>query len=84
MEQWSKKPYFLDRTGVFYSPLESAATLGIMRAFRVYKPAPRVASFLEIEHYGNGWAKKLAARNAACEGQQAESRGLGSGRTPSA
>ena len=34
----------------FAGPLESAATLGIMRAFDVYKPARENASFLEIQH----------------------------------
>ena len=39
--------------------LESAATLGIMRAFRIYKPAPENASFLEIEHHGSAFIRQL-------------------------
>jgi hypothetical protein len=38
---------FFDRDTSFIGPLESAATLGIMRAFRIYKPAPEHAAFLE-------------------------------------
>jgi hypothetical protein len=40
MEHWLEQPYFLDRDASFVGPLESAATLGIMRTFRVFKPAP--------------------------------------------
>lgn len=55
MEHWAKQPYFLDRDTSFIGPLESAATLGIMKTFKVYKPAPVNASFLEIQHYGTGF-----------------------------
>lgn len=50
MQRWAGRPYFLDRDASFIGPLESAATLGIMKTFQVYKPAPANASFLEIEH----------------------------------
>ena len=53
MQHWAAQPYFLDGDTSFVGPLESAATLGIMRAFKIYKPAPENASFLEIEHYGS-------------------------------
>jgi hypothetical protein len=36
----------------FIGPLESGATLGVMRTFRIYKPSPECANFFEIEHYG--------------------------------
>jgi hypothetical protein len=55
MSAWAAKPYFLDRDTSFIGPLESAATLGMMRTFRVYKPAPENASFLEIQHSGTGF-----------------------------
>lgn len=64
LDRWTRKPYFLDRASKFYSPLESAATLGIMRTFRIYKPAPECASFFEIEHAGDAWTRKLDARAA--------------------
>ncbi len=53
MHHWSEQPHFLDRGASFIGPLESAATLGIMRAFKIYKPAPENANFLEIEHCGS-------------------------------
>lgn len=55
MEYWSSRPYFLDRDCSFVGPLESAATLGIMKTFRVYKPAPPHANFLEIQHFGTSY-----------------------------
>ncbi len=59
MEHWAKQPYFLDRDTRYVGPLESAASLGIMRAFEVYKPAPENAAFLEIEHYGTAFLSKI-------------------------
>lgn len=79
MNYWSKQPYFLDRASSFIGPLESAASLGIMRAFKVYKPAARDANFLEIEHFGQAWSQKMLQ---LCGVEQAkteekESRGAG-------
>lgn len=63
MTRWVKRPEFLDRDTRFVGPLESAASLGIMRAFQVYKPAPVNAAFLEIEHYGTGFISQLRRRD---------------------
>ncbi|MFB2835101.1 calcium-binding protein [Floridanema evergladense] len=52
MKHWASQPDFLDRDPSFIGPLESAATLGIMKNFLVYKSIPKQASFLEIQHYG--------------------------------
>jgi hypothetical protein len=52
MAAWAARPDFLDRDTSFVGPLESAATLGVMKTFRVYKPAPETAAFLEVEHPG--------------------------------
>jgi hypothetical protein len=53
MAAWKGKPYFLDRDVSFAGKLESAATLGIMKSFRVYKPAAANAGFLELLHADN-------------------------------
>lgn len=53
MRRFAAAPHFLDRSENFWSGLESAATLGIMRSFRVYKPARRNAAFLEMLHAHN-------------------------------
>ncbi|WP_448562364.1 hypothetical protein [Trichothermofontia sp.] len=55
MEHWASQADFLDRSTRFIGPLESAATLGIMKTFRVYKPVAQQASFLEIQHFGRGF-----------------------------
>lgn len=55
MEHWVNQPYFLDMDVSFISPLESSASLGIMKTFRVYKPAIQNANFLEIQHYGDAF-----------------------------
>lgn len=52
LEYWTKQEYFLDKDISFISPLESAATLGVMKTFKIYKPAPICANFLEIQHFG--------------------------------
>lgn len=52
MAYWASQPYFLDRDTRFVGLLESAATLGIMKTFRVYKTAPEQAGFFEIQHFG--------------------------------
>ncbi|MBN3957729.1 calcium-binding protein [Nostoc sp. NMS8] len=55
MAQWASQAYFLDRDVSFVGPLESAATLGIMKTFQIYKTSPEQASFLEIQHFGTGF-----------------------------
>ena len=55
MQAWAARPYFMDRADSFVGPLESAASLGIMRTFRLYKPAARNAAFLEIQHMGTAY-----------------------------
>ncbi|MNC93925.1 hypothetical protein D3C83_106610 [compost metagenome] len=53
MQSWAQRPEFLNRDTSFAGPLESAATLGIMRFFRAYKPARENAGFLEVRHMDN-------------------------------
>jgi hypothetical protein len=55
MEHWAGRPWFMDRETSFIGPLESAATLGVMRAFRVYKPAMQNPGFLEVQHWGRSF-----------------------------
>ena len=69
MPLWSTQPYFLDRDTSFIGPLESAATLSVMRTFRIYKPAPECAGFLEIEHFRTGFLGNLRRRGDAKLGQ---------------
>ena len=59
MRQWAGRPDFLDRDTGYIGPLESAASLGVMRAFAVYKPAPANADFLEVEHTGRAFLDRI-------------------------
>ena len=52
LEHWQQQPWFLDGDCGYVSPLESAATLGICKTFRIYKPHLAYASFLELQHWG--------------------------------
>jgi hypothetical protein len=59
MEYWASQHYFQKIDCRFFGPLESAATLGLARTFRVYKPAPENANFIEIQHFGDKWSEKI-------------------------
>ncbi|MBY0432206.1 MAG: hypothetical protein K2Q10_13485 [Rhodospirillales bacterium] len=65
MAHWVAQPWFSERSRAFVGPLESAATLGILRAFRLYKPARANVDFLEVEHrhrkYFRAFARTLAS-----------------------
>lgn len=63
MQVWASKPYFLDRDTSFVGPLESAATLGIMKTFRIYKPAQETGAFLEVEHPGTRFLSRIRLPN---------------------
>ncbi|MGD1806913.1 calcium-binding protein [Dapis sp. BLCC M126] len=69
MAEWASKPYFLDRDTSFIGPLESAATLGVMQTFRVYKPAADYASFLEIQHFGTMFLSLIGNQISVLERQ---------------
>jgi len=50
LTHWMAQPHFGDQDYSFISPLESAATLGILKTFPIYKPFGRDMGWLEIEH----------------------------------
>ena len=55
LQHWSEQPWFLDGDSSYVSPLESAATLGICKTFRIYKPHLAYAAFLELQHWGTSF-----------------------------
>ncbi|BAQ61338.1 hypothetical protein GM3708_1744 [Geminocystis sp. NIES-3708] len=61
MKYWAEKDYFLDQDISFVGPLESIATLGIMKTFKLYKPAPESANFLEVHHWGSAFINLLGS-----------------------
>jgi hypothetical protein len=64
MRAVAERPDFLDRDTRFVGPLESAATLAILKTFRIWKPVPAHAGFLEIEHPGTRYLS-LVGRSVA-------------------
>jgi len=56
---WSSQKHYNDGDSSLVGPLESAATLGLMKTFSIYKPAPYNANYLEIEHYGDNYLRLL-------------------------
>lgn len=48
----ASSPRFGTPNSEFFGPLETAATMMIMRTFEVYKPARENAGFLELHHLG--------------------------------
>lgn len=58
MRIWRDQPFFLDRDTGFIGPLESAATLGILKTFKLFKPHLSCANFLEIHHACNRYLER--------------------------
>ncbi|WP_119834131.1 calcium-binding protein [Azospirillum cavernae] len=61
MRRWAAAPDFLDRATSYIGPLESAATLGLIRHFAVYKPARENAGFLEVRHGDHRYLQRRLA-----------------------
>ena len=60
LRHWSRQPWWLDGDCSFISPLESAATLGLLKTFRLYKPPYASALFLEAQHWGTSFLGLMA------------------------
>lgn len=60
LRHWSKQSWWLDGDCSFISPLESAATLGLLKTFRLYKPSFASAMFLEAQHWGTNFLTLMA------------------------
>lgn len=65
MKHWIGQACFGDRSRSFIGPLESAATLGLMRCLRIYKPAAEQAGFFEVEHQSRQFIGQLRRRSAS-------------------
>jgi len=55
---WMRQSYFYDKDCSMVGPLESAATLGIMKTFKLYKAAWEMAEFFELQHWGAYYASR--------------------------
>ncbi|WP_136975410.1 calcium-binding protein [Synechococcus sp. N26] len=61
MRLWAEADCWQDGDCSYVSPLESAATLGLLKIFRLYKPAFACASWLEIQHWGTSFSSLVGA-----------------------
>jgi hypothetical protein len=50
LSYWMQQPHWADQDTSFVGPLESAATLGVLKTFAIYKPWGRSFGFLGVEH----------------------------------
>lgn len=50
LRHWMGLPHWGDKDASFISPLESAATLGVLKSFAVYKSCGTGMDFCEVEH----------------------------------
>lgn len=60
LSHWVQQPWWLDGDCSFVSPLESAATLGLLKTFRLYKPVFANAGWLEAQHWGTSFLGLMA------------------------
>ncbi len=54
-ESYFNSNYWDDEDISFHSPLESAATLGVMKQFQIMKPMYSNGCFLKVEHAGRNF-----------------------------
>ena len=55
LQHWVNQPHWMDQDTSFISPLESAATLGLAKTFRLWKPSFSHASWFELQHWGTSF-----------------------------
>ncbi len=56
MKYWVSQSHYCDFDCSFMGPLESAATLGIIKTFSVFKTVERNMKYFEIEHFDNSYS----------------------------
>ncbi|MBF0375287.1 MAG: hypothetical protein HQL39_17970 [Alphaproteobacteria bacterium] len=59
MDVYAASPAFREFSSEYVGPLESAATLGLLKTFQVFKPARENADFLEVRHLGGTVLQRL-------------------------
>lgn len=59
MTYWMRQPHFGDQDCSYVAPLDSAATLGMLKTFPIYKAFGRDAGWFEIQHLDNRFSSKL-------------------------
>jgi hypothetical protein len=59
LQYWVSQPSFMDLDCSFVGPLESAATLSLLKSFSLYKPTIEDMAFLEIQHLDNKFSSMM-------------------------
>jgi len=62
---WVQQPHFMDMDCSFISPLESAASLSLLKTFSLYKAAAPQFSFFEIEHMDQKFSSMRLPQSSA-------------------
>jgi hypothetical protein len=62
MRHWVQQPHFNDIDCSFYTPLESAATLAMLKTFPIYKPCGGSSGWLELEHLDSRYSRMTFRR----------------------
>jgi hypothetical protein len=62
---WMDRPHWDDRDTSFVGPIESAANLGALKTFSIYKPSDNSVSFLEVEHLDRKFSSLPRVSSAA-------------------
>jgi len=65
--RWVEHTCWQDGDCSYITPLESAATLGIGKVFRLYKPVMQCASWLDLQHWGTSFHCLLHAREESVD-----------------
>ena len=60
LHKWVSSANWQDGDVSFISPLESAATLGISKNFKLYKTAYSHSAWLQLQHYGQSFHSLIA------------------------
>ena len=71
LQHWVRQTWWQGGDCSLISPLESAASLGIAKTFRVFKPAMANTSWLELQHWGTNF-HCLIGNKVALPSQQSE------------
>lgn len=64
LHHWMAQPHFRERDTSFVGPLESAATLGLLKTFPIYKAFGHDTGWLEIQHLDDRFSTNAETRPA--------------------
>jgi len=69
LDLWIHKPWYGEPDTGFVRSFESAASLGILKTFDIYKPDLECAAFLEVQHFGEAVLAEVIPPAGVLSGQ---------------